>query len=97
MTVAGTANWLYVKHAPGGKIANYIKYRQSSRKQYHFLSSISTPPAINCSKEREVRNYCKQTAYTYSALYLFGVHNIAPTYFCPNGNVMYNTKAHFCA
>jgi hypothetical protein len=29
------------------------------------------------------------------ALYLISVHNIAPTYLCSHGNVMYNNQAHF--
>jgi hypothetical protein len=89
-----TANWLCVKHAPGSNIGNYVQYRQSNHLQYHFLSSI--PAHSYTPKDDKVQNYCKPTAYTYSALYLFGVHNIAPTYFCSNGNVMYNNnKTHF--
>jgi hypothetical protein len=66
ITVAATAHWLCVKHAPGAKIGNTY-------------------------------NIGKPTAYTSSALYLFSVHNIAPTYFCSNGDVMYNNKVHFFA
>jgi hypothetical protein len=95
VTVAGTAHWLCVEHAPGGGNTELctIPVKQPLTiphnlipQRIHPSNPQKSPPP---KKKSEVRNYYKPTTYTYSAIYLLNVHNTAPSYFCSYGNVMY--------
>jgi hypothetical protein len=82
ITVAGMTHVLCVQHASGGKSELLTISAKQPPAVPHSAPSTHTHTHTHsyiCSKDGKVQNYCKPTAYTYAALYLFSLHHIAPT------------------
>jgi hypothetical protein len=95
-TAAGMAHWLYVKHAPAGKIANYVRYRQSSHLQYHFLSTVAPPHILTSTPQITQFKIIANQLPTLTWHCIFLMHIILLLLTSAQLE-MYNNKVHFFA
>jgi hypothetical protein len=59
VTLADMAHWLWVKHAPGGSLCNYVAWQRPSSLLLCHARSI-TPSPFSGTRNGELRNYSNQ-------------------------------------